>query len=320
MPEVETDEAVPDVSIVVPAHDEAGTLMELVGRIMVMTESRAEAFEVIVVDDGSSDGSAQILASLLPDHSTLRFIRLAGNQGQTAALAAGIGSARGPIVVTLDADLQNHPEDIPALLSELDEQVDVVAGVRVNRRDAAARKLASRLANGLVRRTTGFALEDIGCTLRAYRASVLRRVPLVGDAHRLLLVSLALHGARIRQVEVSHSPRVSGTSHYGFGRIPRLLLDLVVVVFLKRYMTRPMHLFGAIGAAMVTAGLAIILTAVLLRLIAGISLISTPLLLMGTFLGSLGLIAVMLGLVTEILVRAHVHRGALPAFTVMVDD
>lgn len=314
------EDAIPDVSVVIPSHNESGSLEELIQRIRAIVKQRPESFEVILVDDGSTDRSIAVIADLMPGEPEIQLVRLAGNQGQTAALAAGINRARGPITVTLDADLQNHPEDIPRLLDALDDDVDVVAGIRRERQDVAPRHTASRIANWLIGRLTGAPLLDIGCTLRAYRTPVLRRVPLIGDAHRLLLVSLAVHRARIRQIEVAHSPRRSGVSHYGWGRVPRVLLDLGVALFLKRYLTRPMHLFGSVGAVLIGAGVAVIVTAVVLRLGAGVALISTPLILLAAVLGLLGMLAIMLGLVSEILVRIYFGNGSSRPYVLIAED
>lgn len=297
------------VSVVVPVHNEAGSIEELSERIIAAMRQEDREFEVILVDDGSNDGSTDQIRELSARHGEIRGVILEGNFGQSAAMRAGIERARGDLLVTLDADLQNPPEEIPRLIRLIDPGVDIVAGVRSDRHDGSLRRAASRLANRLIRRVTGVELADIGCTLRVYRSGIVRRVPLFGDAHRLLLVHCALDGARILQVPVSHRPRVNGRSHYGLGRTPRVVLDLLVLKFLRSFLVRPMHLFGGVGLMLLLLGIGVLGVAVMFRLLQGVSLISTPLPLLGSLLGTVGILSILLGVLAELLVRLYLGAG-----------
>jgi glycosyltransferase involved in cell wall biosynthesis len=228
---------VPDVSLVIPVHDEEDNLPILAAEIRTALDGLGWSYEVLWVDDGSTDGSLAALGRIAVADSRARVLRLSRSSGQSAALAAGFRSARGEVVVTLDADLQNDPADIPRLLAEMAEPPgwDLVSGVRIERRDDWVRRLSSRIANGVRNRATGERVADIGCSLKAYRASDLRRVPMFKGMHRFLPTLLRLDGARIKEVPVHHRPRLHGKTKYSIGnRLFRSLADLFAVRWMQR--------------------------------------------------------------------------------------
>ncbi len=238
----------PALSVVVPVFNEEESRPLLHPEIVAALEGRGEEFEILYVDDGSTDGSARILRSLAGSDRRVRRVSLRRNFGQTAALAAGFDLARGETVVTMDADLQNDPADIPALLARIREGFDIVSGWRRQRRDTfLTRRLPSALANRLLRRMTGVPIHDSGCTLKAYRSNLLRRLPLYAEMHRFLPALGAFAGARVTEVEVGHRPRRFGRSKYGITRTFRVVLDLMTVKMLVQFAARPLHWFGVFG-------------------------------------------------------------------------
>lgn len=237
----------PELSVVVPVYNEEENLRAVDAEIGATLEKLGRAAEVVYVDDGSTDGSAAVLEDLMRARGTAvrRVVKLRRNFGQTAALAAGFDAARGAVVVSLDGDGQNDPADIPRLVARLDDGYDVVSGWRRRRRDKPlSRRLPSWAANLLISALSGVKLHDYGCTLKAYRARLLHEVRLYGDMHRFIPAYLARLGARITELEVHHRPRLHGTSHYGSDRVVKVLLDLVLIRFMSKYFTRPMHFFG----------------------------------------------------------------------------
>ena len=241
--------AEPDLSVVVPVFNEEESLPILQREIVAALEGAREGFEIVYVDDGSTDRTPHVLGELAKGDARVRRVRLRRNFGQTAALAAGSDLARGETIVTIDADLQNDPVDIPRLLERLREGADVVSGWRRRRRDAfLARRLPSLVANRLLRAITGIPIHDSGCTLKAYRAAVLRRLPLYAEMHRFLPVLATLSGARVSELEVGHRPRRFGHSKYGITRALRVVLDMMTVKMLVQFAARPLHWFGIVGA------------------------------------------------------------------------
>lgn len=237
------------VSAVVPVYNEEGSLGPLDQELRSVLAGLAGPCEIVYVEDGSTDASPQVLESILREQASspvvTRIVRLRRNYGQTAALAAGFRASRGDLVVALDADGQNNPADIPRLLAELEHGFDVVSGWRRRRQDATLTRVwPSRVASLLIGRATGVHLHDHGCTLKAYRRRHLQDIRLYGEMHRFLAVYLARVGARITELEVDHRPRRTGKSKYGSQRIPKVLLDLVLILFMSRYFSRPMHFFG----------------------------------------------------------------------------
>ena len=302
--------AAPDVSIVVPIYNEVENLPDLVERIAQAMAGQALSFELLAVDDGSKDGSADRLRELAATRPWLRPVFLARNYGQSSALQAGFDRVRGRYVVTLDADLQNEPGDIPLLLQRLetDPGVDMVSGWRKDRQDAElSRKLPSRIANKLISSATGVHLHDYGCALKAYRRPIIDRIRLYGELHRFIPSLAKEAGARITEVPVRHHARTRGVSKYGIDRTFRVILDLMLIVFFMRYRQRPLHAFGGLGLWMATPGL------LMLAWLAGLKLLGhdvggRPLLITGVMLLLMGLQLIVAGLVGEMLIRIY-HEG-----------
>ena len=300
----------PEVSIVVPIYNELENLPDLVERIHGAMATQPLSFELIAVDDGSSDGSAARLRELAQGRPWLRAVCLVRNYGQSAALQAGFDRVRGRYVVTLDADLQNEPQDIPLLLQRLetDPEVDMVSGWRHQRQDKAlSRRLPSMLANRLISRSTGVHLHDYGCALKAYRRPIIDRIRLYGELHRFIPSLAKEAGARITEVPVRHHARTRGVSKYGIDRTFRVILDLMLIVFFMRYRHRPLHAFGGMGLWLATPGL------LMLAWLAGLKLLGhdvggRPLLITGVMLLLMGLQLIVAGLVGEMLIRIY-HEG-----------
>lgn len=237
-----------DISVVVPIYNEEESLAPLVSRLDAVLSGTGKSYEVVLVDDGSKDGSWNIMVALSEQYPCLYLIRFRRNFGQTAAMSAGFSAARGRVIITLDADLQNDPADIPLLLQRIDQGFDVVSGWRKKRKDTfISRKLPSMMANALISRITGVALHDYGCTLKAYRAEVIKDVHLYGEMHRFIPALASWVGGRVDEVPVNHHPRRFGQSKYGISRTFRVILDLLTVKFLLHYSTRPIQVFGRIG-------------------------------------------------------------------------
>jgi glycosyltransferase involved in cell wall biosynthesis len=262
--------------------------------------------EVIWVDDGSTDGSSQLLRRLPDRDPRHRVIRFRRNFGQTAALSAGFEHASGSVIVTLDGDLQNDPADIPRLLAKLDEGFDIVNGWRRDRKDTfLTRRLPSRFANWLISRITGVHLHDYGCTLKAYRAVVARNLSLHGDLHRFIPALASWYGADVAEVEVNHRPRLHGASKYGIGRTFRVLVDLVTVKFFLDYAGRPGYLFGVVGLLLTTIGAGVLGYLGVERIFFAVPLGNRPLLLLAVLVIVLGLQFVGIGLLAEMIMRAY---------------
>ena len=311
----------PELSVVVPVLDEEDCIPVLYERLTTILEELGRPYEVIVVDDGSRDRSFARLRALAERDSRLRVLRLRRNFGQTAAFSAGFSRARGDVIVTLDADLQNDPADIPRLLERLDEGYDVVSGWRIRRRDPFfSRRLPSVLANRLISWVTGVKLHDYGCSLKAYRSDVLTNVELYGELHRFLPAIASWQGVAVAELPVGHSPRAGGKSKYGIGRTLRVLIDLLTVRFLLSYSTRPMQIFGLFGLALVLVGGAVSVYLTLLKLVTGAELADRPLLLLGVLLIVVGVQLVGVGLVGELLVRMHGRSSAREATYVVREE
>lgn len=306
----------PALSIVIPLYNEAESLDPLTERVFGAIARFGLSAEVLYVDDGSTDGSEAIFRRLCATHPTLRVIRLRRNFGQTAAMAAGFDHARGAVIVVLDGDLQNDPEDIPLLLKKLDEGYDVVSGWRRDRHDHWTRVLPSRFANWLIGRVTGVALHDYGCSLKAYRAEVIQNVPLYGDLHRFIPALASIYGAKIAELPVRHHPRARGTSKYTLARTFRVIMDLVIVSFLKSFAQRPMHAFGWAGVLMMLAGFGIEAYLALQKLLFGAQLANRPLLLFGAVLMLAGLQIASLGILAELQIRTYHESQGKPIYTV----
>lgn len=308
-----TPAAVPDVSIVVPIYNEYDNLPDLIARIHEAMAPQPWSFELIAVDDGSSDGSAKRLQELAATRPWVRAVCLVRNYGQSSALQAGFDRVRGRYVVTLDADLQNEPLDIPLLLQRLetDPDVDMVSGWRKQRQDKAlSRRLPSVIANRLISGSTGVHLHDYGCALKAYRRPIIDRIRLYGELHRFIPSLAKQAGARITEVPVRHHARTRGVSKYGIDRTFRVILDLLLILFFMRYRHRPLHAFGGLGLWLATPG-ALMLGWLGVLKVLGEDIGGRPMLTTAVMLVLIGLQLIVAGLIGEMLTRIyHEGRGA----------
>src|ERR1700751_3355056 len=238
------------LSLVIPVHNEERSILPLYDRLTAVLEGFQQPYEILLIDDASTDRSFELLANLVETDARLKVIRLRRNFGQTAALSAGFHEAKGSVIIAMDGDLQHAPEDIPALLAKIEEGYDIASGWRKDRVDnAITRKIPSRIANWLMSKASGVELRDFGTTFKAYRAEILKDVNLYGELHRFIPALASFYGARIAEVPIRNTPRASGDSHYGIGRTFRVLFDILTIKFLLKYMTRPMHFFGTLGLA-----------------------------------------------------------------------
>ncbi len=306
-----------DLSIVVPLYNEEANLALLVEQLQASLRPLGRSFEIVLVDDGSRDGSPAVLAELSGAVPELVAVLLRRNYGQTAAMAAGFDASSGAVIVTLDGDLQNDPADIPLLLQQIDQGYDLVSGWRHQRQDAAvSRLLPSRLANRLIARVTGVRLHDYGCSLKAYRREVVDDLNLYGELHRFLPALAFIEGARISEVKVRHHPRRHGRSNYGIDRTLRVLMDLLTVWFMKRFLTRPMHVFGLGGLVAMTAGLVMGLWLVGEKLLLGADIGDRPLLLATVLSLLAGVQLFCFGLLAELQMRTYHESQGRPIYRV----
>ncbi|MGI8479865.1 MAG: glycosyltransferase family 2 protein [Gaiellaceae bacterium] len=305
----------PELSVVVPAHDEEANVEALYAGIVKALDELGRSYEVIVFDDGSRDSTFERLDRLAAGDERLKLLRLRRNYGQTAALAAGFEHARGAVIVPMDGDLQNDPADIRALLEKIDEGYDVVSGGRRDRKDAAVRRLPSRMANWLISRVTGVRLHDYGCTLKAYRSEVVEETRLYGELHRFLPALAHQAGARIAEIEVRHHPRRSGRSKYGLGRTFKVLLDLLTVKFLS-VSTKPSYVFGGSGLILCFVGSLFVLWTAYQKIVNDVFVYRQPTLLVGVFLFAIGLNLLLLGLLAELIVRTYHESQSKPVYLV----
>lgn len=303
------------LSIVVPIYNEAESVGLLVREVHDALDPTGLDYELVCIDDGSRDKSFEILSDLARNDPRLVVGTFRRNFGQTAAMQAGISAARGQVVVTLDADLQNDPADIPRMLAKLDEGFDLVAGWRADRKDTFInRRLPSILANWLISRTTNVRLHDYGCTLKAMRAEVAKELRLYGEMHRFIPVMASLVGARITEMPVNHRARQFGKSKYGIGRTLRVLLDLVTVLFLRSYLVRPMQVFGLAGLASLFSGLCISAFLTFEKFARQEDIGTRPLLLLGVMLILVGIQLLSLGLVADVASRTYHEAQGRPPY------
>ena len=305
-----------DLSVVVPLYNEEESLPHLVQQLTDALRPSAERFELVLVNDGSSDRTAEVLEQLSHGVPELVAVMLRKNYGQTAAMAAGFDVAQGDVIVSLDGDLQNDPADIPMLLAKLREGYDLVSGWRHQRQDAALqRKLPSRIANRLIGRVTGVKLHDYGCSLKAYRREVLSDMRLYGELHRFLPALAFIEGARITEVKVNHRARQYGSSKYGIDRTFRVLMDLLTVWFMKRFLTRPMYVFG-FGGLIAMFGSLLASTYLLVVKLMGGDIGNRPLLTLAVVLGLAGIQLFCFGLLGELLIRTYHESQGRPIYRI----
>ncbi|HOV57204.1 MAG TPA: glycosyltransferase family 2 protein [Rhodanobacteraceae bacterium] len=307
----------PAITVTIPFYNEEDNIAPLYGRVRDALDALGKAWELVLVNDGSRDASAQRLDEVAAGDARVTVVHLRRNYGQTAALMAGLDHARGEIIVPMDGDLQNDPDDIGRLLDKLAEGFDVVSGWRKDRQDhAIKRNLPSRIANGLISVVSGVPLHDYGCSLKAYRRDVLDGVKLYGEMHRFVPIYASWNGARVAEVPVRHHPRLHGESKYGLERVIKVMLDLIVVKFLFRYSNKPIYVFGGFGFLALACSMLVGLWALGLKFIEGVSLIQTPLPLVAVFLGAIGLLSILMGLLAEMLNRTYHESQAKPVYRV----
>ena len=295
-----------DLSLVIPVYNEEESLGELVAEIHGVLSPLSLDYEVILIDDGSLDGSYGILRQLAESDPRLVIASFRRNFGQTAAIQAGLDASRGDVVITMDADLQNDPADIPRMLEKLAEGYDMVAGWRADRKDAFIhRRLPSAIANWLISFTTSVRLHDYGCTIKAIRKEVAKELRLYGEMHRFVPVMASLVGCKIAEMRVNHRARRFGSSKYGIGRTVRVVLDLLTVLFLRSYMVRPMQVFGLAGLLSAGAGLFICTWLAVQKLVHEVQLANRPLLMLGIMLVMVGVQLLSLGLIADVLSRTY---------------
>ena len=295
------------VSIVIPVYNERESLRPLMEELLPVTAKLGRPTQVVFVDDGSTDGSAEVLAELAAAHRPVRVVRLRRNFGKGAALMAGFRHATGDAVVTMDADLQDDPTEIPKLIDALESGADLISGWKADRRDPLTKRLASKVFNGVTSAMSGVELHDLNCGLKAYRSEVVRSLSLSGDLYRYIPVMAVAEGFRVQEMAVNHRPRKFGSSKYGLERYVRGFLDLLTIMFIGRFRWRPMHLFGGLGLVFSLAGVAISLYMVALK-IAGQAIGQRPLLLLGVLLTVVGVQLFTIGLVSEMIQRNHLRR------------
>jgi glycosyltransferase involved in cell wall biosynthesis len=302
------------VSIIIPTFNERENLDPFIKDLIQVLNATEEDFEVLFIDDGSTDGSDGYLETLPENDSRIKIISFRRNFGQTAAMTAGFDFATGTILIPIDADMQNDPRDIPSILSKLREGYDVVSCWRQNRRDPwLTRKLPSRLANKLISFISGVHLHDYGCTLKGYRRDVVAHIRLYGEMHRFIPIYASWAGARVSEIPVRHHPRQAGSSKYGLNRTFKVILDLITLKMLGSYSTKPMYFFGGIGMISCGSGFIFALWTLLEKYYSGVKAHNNPLLLLAVFLFILGVQFIMMGLVAELVIRTYFEsQGKVP--------
>lgn len=308
-----------DLSIVVPVYNEEESLPHLHQAFVQALDPFEHTWEVIYVNDGSSDGSLQVLEKLAAqDSGHVRLVALRRNFGQTAAIAAGIDHSIGEIIVLIDADLQNDPMDIPMMVEKINQGYDVVSGWRIKRQDTfITRRLPSQIANGLISRVTGVHLHDYGCTLKAYRREVLTGFRLYGEMHRFIPAYASAVGARIIELPVKHHARKFGRTKYGLTRTIKVILDLFTVKFLMSYANKPIYLFGGTGLVIILVSAFVLFALLIRRIFWGIEVLSSPFFVMSTMFTILGFQSILMGLIAELLVRTYHESQDKPTYTVL---
>lgn len=307
-----------ELSVVIPIYDEEENIPELYRRLHQTLSTLDRSYEIIAIDDGSRDNSFSILKELAEQDPHLRVVRFRRNFGQSAAFAAGFDLARGQVIITMDADLQNDPADIPRLLETMEQgDYDIVSGWRKDRKDPfLTRRLPSQIANRLISWATDIHLHDYGCSLKAYRAEVIKQVHLYGELHRFIPALASWIGVRVAEIPVQHHPRMHGRSKYGLGRVFRVLLDLITVRFLLSYSARPMQLFGGLGLISAGIGFLIGLYLTALKLFFGEQLSTRPLLWLAILMVIIGMQLITMGLLGELIIRTYHETQNKPIYAI----
>ena len=305
------------LSVVIPVYNEESSLRRLYDRTTAALHQLNRPYEILFVNDGSSDGSLQVLSELATTDPCVRVVNFRRNFGQTAAMMAGIDFAQGEIIVPMDGDLQNDPADIQALIAKLDEGYDVVSGWRKDRQDAALkRNLPSWIANRLISWISGVHLHDYGCSLKAYRRDVIKGVKLYGEMHRFIPIYASWQGARVTEIPVIHHPRLHGKSKYGLERVAKVVLDLLVVKFLAKYATKPIYIFGGFGIVSIAVSFLAGVYSVWLKLFEHTAFIQTPLPLLSVMSFITGIMSILMGLLAEIVIRTYYESQDKPVYLV----
>jgi glycosyltransferase involved in cell wall biosynthesis len=314
---IEEGTLLPSLSVVVPIYNESENLPLLIEAIHQALLPTGIDYEIICVDDASTDGSAEILRQFAQQDGHLKAVLLRRNYGQTAGMAAGFDYAKGSIIVTMDGDLQNDPADIPLLLERLEQGYDLVSGWRKHRKDnRVTRLLPSMVANWLIGVMTGVKLHDYGCSLKAYRTEVIKDMNLYGELHRFLPALAFIEGAKITEIPVNHHPRRFGTSKYGLGRTLKVSMDLLTVYFMKKFLTKPMHIFGGLGLTSMVAGMALGVYLTLLKIIDNQDIGDRPLLILAVVLFLTGIQLFSFGLLAELVMRTYHESQKRPIYRV----
>ena len=307
----------PEISLVIPIYNEAPNIEALYGEITAALDPWGRTYEVLLIDDGSSDGSADLLAQLPGRDPRFRVIRFRRNFGQTPAFSAGFAYARGRIIITSDGDLQNDPKDIPMLVARLEDGYDIVCGWRKDRKDTlVTRRIPSMIANKLISRATGVELHDYGCSLKAFRSEVVKPLRLYGEMHRFIPAIASEFGVKVAEVVVNHRARRAGASKYGLSRTIRVILDLLTVKFLLNYATRPLQIFGLVGVILGGLGTVIMAYLTFVRLFMHQGIADRPLLLFGILLVSAGLQLLTMGLLAELQARTYHESQDKPTYAI----
>jgi glycosyltransferase involved in cell wall biosynthesis len=305
-PRQETIDHLLFLSVITPIYNEEKNIPILINRLLEVLLTLQKSFEIIAINDGSRDGSLAELRKQAELHPELKVVDFRRNYGQTAAIMAGIDHANGDVIISIDADMQNDPQDIPNLLAKLDEGFDVVSGWRKDRQDEAFRRnFLSRVANGAISTISGVRLHDYGCTLKAYRSDVVKNVRLYGEMHRFIPIYASWMGAKVVDMPVRHYARRHGRSNYGLERVFKVILDLIVVKFLDRYMVKPIYVFGGFGILSLVFGAVSFMAMIVLKIVDNISMISTPLPLVTVMAVMTGISSILMGLLAEMLVRTY---------------
>jgi glycosyltransferase involved in cell wall biosynthesis len=295
-----------DISVVLPVYNERDNLIPLLDELAEVLGRMGKRFEIIAVDDGSRDGSADVLRQVAAERPYLKVIFFRRNSGQSAAFDAGFQAATGALVVTMDADRQNDPADIPLLIARLDDGFDLVTGWRKNRKDGLLlRKVPSRVANFFIRKLTGAEIHDLGCSLKVYRKPLTDEMRLYGEMHRFIPVLADGLGARVGEVVVNHRPRVAGRSKYGLLRTIKVMLDMTTIWFMRRYQTKPIYVFGGLGGLMVLAAFGLSAFVLYEKIVDGIWVHRNPLFLIAVTSCLMGVQSIGTGILAELIVRTH---------------
>jgi len=299
------------LSIVIPIYNEEENIPKLYEELKGVLEKLPYDYEIIFVDDGSTDRSFELLEEIAKKDPKVKVVKFRRNYGQTAAMYAGFQHAEGDVIITMDGDLQNDPHDIPKLLEKINEGYDIVSGWRKNRKDPfLTRILPSKIANWIISKVTGVHLHDYGCTLKAYRKEVAKSYRLYGDMHRFLPAVAKGFGAKVTEVVVNHRPRLYGKSKYGIGRTIRVILDIFLVKFLNDYLNKPLYVFGGMGFTLAVIGFLILLYLAVEKIFFGASIGGRPLLILGVLLFLSGLQLISTGIIAEVIIRTYYESKA----------